>query len=168
MLKPAQLYGDEIKKKFIEIYYDEKFRFYNGSSYYNEYIPSDSTWAFHEFVSIENNNIIGYIKYRIARDTHNVLGLSIVNFSGKPNYIFSKDMHIALRDIFEKYRFNKISFSCVIGNPIEKSYDKICLKYGGRIVGIHLKDEKLLDGLYYDSKDYEILREDYLQRKVNK
>ena len=51
----------------------------------------------------------------------------------------------------------------IIGNPIEKSYDKMINKYGGRIVGIYKEDVKLIDGEYYDKKLYEILASEYFE-----
>lgn len=75
------------------------------------------------------------------------------------------DVGQVLRDIFEKFKFNKLTFSVVIGNPIEKSYDKMISKYDGRIVGIYEKETKLIDGEYYDVKLYEITRKSYLESK---
>jgi|WetSurMetagenome_2_1015567.scaffolds.fasta_scaffold124309_3 hypothetical protein len=56
----------------------------------------------------------------------------------------------------------------VIGNYIESTYDKICKKYGGRIVGIQSSEVKLIDGYHYDLKLYEILKEDYINAKLMK
>lgn len=78
---------------------------------------------------------------------------------------FGRDLGQALTDIFEKFRFNKLKFSVVIGNPIEKSYDRMIQRYGGRIVGIFRQDTRLIDGNLYDVKDYEILRSEYLASK---
>ena len=71
----------------------------------------------------------------------------------------------ALKDIFEKFHFRKLIFSVVIGNPIEKTYDRMIQKYGGRIVGIQRQQVKLIDGQFYDVKMYEILSDDYFGRK---
>lgn len=46
------------------------------------------------------------------------------------------DLGQALQDIFEKFKFRKLTFCVVVGNPIEKSYDKMINKYNGRIIGI--------------------------------
>lgn len=54
-----------------------------------------------------------------------------------------------------------MNFIVVVGNPIEKSYDKMIKKYGGRIVGTYKEDVKLIDGEYYDKKLYEILASEY-------
>lgn len=39
-------------------------------------------------------------------------------------------------------------------------------KYGGRVVGICRQEVRLMDGMLYDLKKYEIFRTDYL-RKFN-
>ena len=59
----------------------------------------------------------------------------------------------------------KLNFSVVVGNPIEKSYDKLIKRYGGRIVGTREKETTLVDGNLYDVKMYELFREDYLKSK---
>ena len=70
-----------------------------------------------------------------------------------------------IKDIFEKFNFNKMNFGVVIGNPVEKSYDRLVERYGGRIVGIKERETKLFDNQYYDVKEYEILKENYLRSK---
>jgi hypothetical protein len=60
-----------------------------------------------------------------------------------------------------------LSFDAIIENPIEKTYDKLVLKYGGKIVGIREKEINLVDGKYYDIKEYEILAEKYFQMNKN-
>ena len=60
-----------------------------------------------------------------------------------------------------------MSFSVVIGNPIEKRYDKFIEEYGGRVIGVREQDVRLLDGKFYDVKLYEIFRHEYLNRKYH-
>ena len=59
----------------------------------------------------------------------------------------------------------RIEFNVVCGNPIEKSYDRMVKRFGGRIVGTRKRVAKLLDNQIYDDKIYEILREDYLESR---
>ncbi|MDE7445913.1 MAG: hypothetical protein K2N15_09485 [Lachnospiraceae bacterium] len=73
------------------------------------------------------------------------------------------DLEKALKDIFTKFNFNKLKFSVVIGNPIEKAYDKAIKRYGGKIIGIEKQETRLIDGKLYDVKRYEIMRSDYLE-----
>lgn len=161
MLDIAQKYENKLKILFANIVFDMQFKFFIGSSYRDEYKASDSTWNKHEFVSIYKDKIIGYLKYRIDRDSNVANGMQIINFTNKPNIIFAKDLKQFLIDIFEKYQFRKLRYACYVGNPIEESYDKMTLKHGGRIVGIQKENDKLLDGNYYDCKLYEILRKDF-------
>jgi hypothetical protein len=59
-------------------------------------------------------------------------------------------------------------FGVIVGNPIEKTYDKLIEKYGGKICGYAKEDIKLFDGKLYDLKNYEIMREDYIKAKEKK
>ena len=58
-----------------------------------------------------------------------------------------------------------LEFAVVRGNPIEKSYDRIATKYGGRIVGIRTARARDMAGNLCDDKLYEITREGYLAAK---
>lgn len=164
MIDVAQKYTDVLKLKFANIVYDEKYKFYS-SGWFDEYKPSDTTWNTHEFVSTYNGEVIGYITYYINRNEYDVSGLKAINFSDN-KIIFGKDLMKVLKDIFEKFNFRKLSFGVYVGNPIEKSYDKMINKYNGRIVGIKKEDSKLSDGKFYDFKIYEIFRKDYLSKVI--
>ena len=129
--------------------------------YYKILQIDTDTWNRHQFVSLDKEgNVIGYISYSISRADNSAHSLSIMNFSDN-KVVFGMDLGQALKDIFEKYKFRKLNFIVVVGNPIEKSYDKMIKKYGGRIVGTYKEDVKLIDGEYYDKKSYEILASEY-------
>lgn len=162
MLDIALNHTEQVKQKFRSTWLDDRYKYYNYSNYHDEWQPVESTWVDHQFVSLKDGEVIGYIGYRIDRAGGDlVYDLNIINFEKEPSMTFSSDLGKALRNIFEKYRFRKLCFSVVVGNPIEKSYDKICFKYGGRVVGIRKAQTRLVDNLYYDEKLYEILIEDY-------
>lgn len=165
MLDIAINHTEELKKKFRETWFDEKYKFYNYDTYYSDWSIDDNTWDNHQFVSInKGGHVIGYIGYAIKRQTHNCGALGIINFSDNQG-TFGVDVGHVLVDIFEKFNFGKLKFSVVIGNPIEKTYDRLVKKYGGRVVGIYKNEVRLIDGNYYDVKHYEILRENYLDNK---
>lgn len=166
MLDIASKYEEKLQKLFADITFDDKYKFLYGCSSRDKYKASESTWGIHEFVSIHNNEIIGYMKYSIDRDSGVAWGMMVVNFK-KPNIIFAKDLKKFLTDIFDKFKFRKLKFAVYVGNPIEKSYDKMCKKYGGRVVGVYKEEDRLIDGNYYDFKMYEIMRDDYLRSKNN-
>lgn len=166
MLKPAIEYKDELRKKRIDNWHKKKYKYvsYGPSSFLAVVSGSDiteNTWNRHQFASIHNNEVIGYISYKISQQDHRVYGLEVINFTDDV-MPFSLDLKRIFKNIFELYKFNKISFAVIIGNPIEKTYDRIVSKYNGRIVGTRLKHIKLSDKQYYDVKEYEVFREGYL------
>ena len=165
MLDFAIKYKDTLQSMFIDTWYTEKYKYFHYTVSCN--IPEfrDNTWDYHDFVSIDHaGHIIGNIYYHIDRITNNVSRFCAINFTDS-HIIFAKDLLQVIRDIFEKFHFNKLSFGVVIGNPAENSYDKLITKYGGRIVGIKKNETKLFDGQYYDVKEYEILKENYFSAK---
>ena len=165
MLDIALKYADELNKLYISTWHNEKYKYFNYNSYWSNLTLKEDTWNAHEFVSIDKSgNILGMVVYEINRTASAVYGLGIINFTNN-KLTFGKDVLSAIRDIFEKYNFNKLSFSVVIGNPIEKTYDKLISKFGGRIVGIERQHTVLCDNKFYDVKRYEILREDYMKAK---
>jgi hypothetical protein len=87
-----------------------------------------------------------------------------MSFEKKSN-IFALDLMRFFDLLFLERNFNKINFEVVIGNPIEKMYDKFIHEYEGKIVGVKEKDTVLRDGRYYDVKIYEIMRESYCKNR---
>jgi len=165
MLKPAQLYKNELDQLLTEIWYEEKYKFWNNGVWYETQLIEDTTWSRHQFVSVNRaGEVIGYISYNIDRACNKVDGLSIINFSDDI-VTFGHDLRTVIDDIFIKFNFRKICFSVVCGNPIEDTYDRLIHKYGGRIIGVSIDDVKLIDGKLYNTKTYEIFNDEYLVRK---
>lgn len=160
MLEPAIKYKEQLEKVQYEVWFNDKYKYWNYGVYYDTLQINTNSWNNHQFVSVVNGEVIGYIAYNVSRSDDSVDALSILNFSNN-KAVFGMDLGQALKDIFEKYRFRKLSFTVIVGNPIEKSYDKMIKKYGGRIVGTKKEDVKLIDGKYYDKKIYEILADEY-------
>ena len=166
MLEPALIYANALKEKFARIAYDPHYMFAEGG-YTDEYKPSDSNWSKHEFVSTNSSGVInGYIKYSVYQKDRTASGLYIVNFTN--DLSFGGDLLQAIDDIFCKYGLRKLNYSVYIGNPIEDTYNKLTLKYGGYIVGVQKKHTRLLDGEFYDFKIYELFKEDYITHRPNR
>lgn len=161
MLVPAIQYEEALMEMQKQLWFDDKYMYWNSDSYYELFQVEPSSWAVHQFVSVKDNKLIGYIGYRISRADNSVISLNIMNFDDNNKFAFGVDLSQALRDIFERYRFHKLVFHVIIGNPIESSYDKLVTKFGGRIVGTFKEDVKLTDGMYHDKKFYEVLASDY-------
>lgn len=162
MLKPAIMYKDQLESLQYQLYFEDKYKYWNCSVYYEPLNIDPSTWSIHQFVSVLDGEVLGFISYQISRSEDAIYNLNIVNFSDH-KATFGRDVVQALKDIFEKYGFRKINFEVVIGNPIERSYDKMIKKYGGRIIGIKKEDVRLVDGKYYDRKMYEVLASEYFE-----
>lgn len=163
MLDLAIKHQDVLRQLFLNTWHDEKYKYYNYRCYWELPNFKENTLDGHDFVSLnDKGEAIGAIGYCILRDTESVCGLGVLSFTAEPNVTFGQDVLQAIRDIFEKYNFRKLSFSVVVGNPVEKTYDRLCTRYGGRIVGIEKAETKLCDNKYYDVKRYEILKDDFL------
>lgn len=160
MLEPAIKYKEQLEKLQYNIWFDDKYKYWNCDVYYSTLQIDSDTWNKHQFVSVANGEVLGYIAYNISRADNSAHSLSIMNFSDN-KAAFGMDLGHALKDIFERYKFRKLNFTVVVGNPIEKSYDRMIKKYGGRIIGTYKADVKLIDGEYYDKKAYEILADEY-------
>lgn len=130
MLEPAIKYRDRLEIAQYDTWFNDKYKYWNADTYYNSLQIDTDTWNRHQFVSVKNDIIVGYIEYNISRSNNSVSSLSIMNFTDD-KITFGADLSRALKDIFEKYKFRKLNFSVIIGNPIEKSYDKMIEKYGG-------------------------------------
>lgn len=166
MLKLAYPYKDQLKVKFMETMFNEKYKYYHSSNFCDyELKLSDSSWTNLDFISVDkHDNILGFLGATIHRGDDMITSLQAINFYDL-NYAFSKDFHQFITDLFDKFKFRKMVFNVVIGNPAEKMYDKYIKKYNGRVVGIKIKEVKLYDGDFYDQKIYEIFRDDYLKAR---
>lgn len=167
LLEDAQSHKEELERKMRGTWGNKKYWYYNSYSYFSPISIDENTWDKMQFASVNSDGeVIGYLSYSIDRECRFVSGPSIINFTNNP--VFGIDVMQMVKDIFEKYNFQKIDFFVIIGNPIERQYDRLIRKYGGRIVGIHKRHVMLPDGKLYDEKMYEILREDYLNKRYGK
>lgn len=160
MLKPAQLYKEELKKAFTEIWYDEKYKYYSGwAGHALPEIP-DSNYNAHNFVSVNSrNDVIGYISYSVDWATMNADNFGIISFG---NHVeFAKDVYQAICDLFEKYNMNRVSWCAFIENPAVKGYRNFIKKHGGRECGYHRQIAKLQDGKLHDNVEFEILASEF-------
>lgn len=156
MLDVAYNHAEVLNAKFMQTKLDEKYKFYWSASWhgFDVFEPDKSNWTNIQMVSKNTEGeVLGYMSAAINRDARYVDTLVVINFSDD-KYTFGKDLREFLDRLLKQ--FYKINFSVVIGNPIEKSYDKLVKKYNGRVVGIFEKDKRLMDGKLYDYKVYEV------------
>ena len=65
MLEPAIKYKDQLQSLQYDIWFDDKYEYWNNSIYYSGINVDPDTWNRHQFVSVYNNEVIGYISYDI-------------------------------------------------------------------------------------------------------
>lgn len=166
MLDLAYKYEDKLRELMMNTWYDEKYMFYHYGEYRRPYeLDKEGDWNGREFVSLDRNGeVIGYIGYEINRSTACASGFGAINFSDN-KIIYGADLAQAIDDVFCKFNMNKMEWSVVVGNPIERSYDRWCKKLGGSIVGIKHQHVRCMDGNLYDHKDYELFRDEYLKHR---
>lgn len=142
----------------------------NSLSFYLSYPEKDfipiiynNDTEYLQFVSKNNEGeVIGFMSGWINRDYELLQNLEVINFTGKPNIIFSKDIEKYLDQVFLYKKLRKIEFTCIANNPALKCYRKLIKKLNGREVGKLIAARKLTDGNYYDNYIFEIFREEYL------
>ena len=165
MLDFAIKHQDALNLKSMKTLNDLHFKYvYGAYSDLNKKIETD-TWNKLQYVSIDpkTGEVIGYISASIDRICHYAHSLVAINYTKKPNIIFSKDFVTFIKQLFEVYKFNKVQWSVLINNPAEKMYDRFIEKHNGRIVGIYKEETYTFDHELCDKKLYEILRKDYIK-----
>lgn len=168
MLKNAYLYEEEIKRKSYEIWYDPKYQYYYSGPYHGEFSlnhDNDGDWSSRTFASVNSKGeVIGYMGYHINHEINGANSFGALNFSND-KITFGLDLAQCIDDIFCKFCMNRLEFNVIVGNPIERSYDRMVQKYGGRILCVRKQTAKDIAGNLLDDKVYEIVREDYLKVK---
>ena len=112
------------------------------------------------FVSVQNDQILGYLGYSIDWAVRSAYNLFCVRLSDNNGVVFFRDLKRLVDGIWDG-NIQKLNYQVIVGNPAERMWDKFCFAHGGRIVGTYKKDIRLADGFLYDRKVYEIMKEDY-------
>ena len=161
MLKPAQLYKDELQKKNCETWYDTKYMFWNGGTGDSQINIHDNNYECHQFVSVDkDDNVIGYITYAVDWAAMSADRFGIISFD-KGNVLFAKDVYQAICDLFEKYHMNRVQWFAFADNPAVKGYRNFIKKHGGVECAHYRQAAKLIDGKLHDSVCFEILAEEF-------
>jgi len=163
MLKPAGQYILNLNNHMSNIGMDLN-NLYYSDNYFN-FETDDSKKI--QFVSIDKyDNISMYCAVEIEKCCHFIHSLRVIRLNNDSKYdmMVAKDFMEFIRYMFFHYKFVKLKFSACTNSPYIKMYDKFCLKYGGRIVGIEKKDRRLINGFISDVKLYEVLQEDFIKK----
>ena len=157
MLVPAISRAEELTKKFAAEIYTKKYFFYCGYQHTHElpkFTAEDNhyRWA---IVRESDNEVVGYLAYFIDGVTDTVRNFGLYSF-GYGDITVGVDVLSHMKDLIGKH--HRVEWCVVCGNPVEKTYDKFCKRYGGNKVILH-KCTKAPDnsGGWYDSAIYEIV-----------
>jgi len=164
-LENAKLHEDEIKHKMWSIWYDEKYQYYFGGEWRRDFslADSDNSPCRHEFAVLnDNDELIGFIGYNIDLELRIAERFGAINFSDD-KLTFGRALAQVVRECFMKFGMEVVEWCVVCGNPIERSYDRMCEKFGGQIVGIKHHRAKDMSGEPHDFKIYEILKKDFMK-----
>jgi hypothetical protein len=166
MLEFAKKYEEQLKQIYYNTVFDDslKWEWLGEGREWGE--PKDNTYEYHNFVSTHKGKILGKMGYHKDTVVRKADGFYCCHFTDDNGFIFMKDLLTCLKEIFDKFGMNKLSYCVVIGNPIESKWDKLTKKFGGRVIGIKEQDVVLQDGKLYDIKEYEILARDYFNKTI--
>lgn len=161
MLKPAQLYADELQKKNTEAWYKPENMFWNGGPGDCSFDLPNNSNDFHCFVSVDKDDqVIGYIGYSVDWVAMSADNFAIISYD-KGNLGFVRDLCKVICNLFCVYHMNRISWRAYADNPAIRGYRNYIKKHGGRECGYHRQVVRLQDGRLHDSVEFEILAEEF-------
>ena len=164
MLRPAKLYVNELAKLVGETTTDPRYKWWHGSTPTSIIEVEDTFWTKIQLVKLNRENkIIGYYNAAYARPENYISNISCMNFNLKDKMAFSIGLKEFLNYLVNVVRVPKISWISYVGNPMEKAYDKLCEKHGGRIVGIE-DFTTLIENKMYGSKYYQWLNKEWREK----
>lgn len=161
MLKPAQLYKEQLQKENIKAWYKPENIFWNGCYGDSQINILDNNYDCHQFVSVDkDDNVIGYISYNVDWAAMSADRFGIISYK-KGSIEFAKDVYKAICDLFKVYHMNRIQWCAYTDNPAIRGYRNFIKKYGGRECGYFRQVARLQDGKLHDCVDFEILAEEF-------
>lgn len=163
MLKPAQIYSEELKEKMTQCWYDPRYMYYSGWTGDETLNLPENNYDRHDFVSVDaDGNVIGYISYCVNWITMSAYRFGALNFD-IGNLTFGKDLYTAICNLFEIYHMNRVEWCVIEDNPIIKTYRRFAEKHGGVQCSRHRQVAKLMDGKLHNSIEFEIMAEDFIK-----
>ena len=157
MLIPAILKKDEIIHNFQERYYSEDMLYETGCL--DNWLPNIvdcPDGCTYQYAIVNNNDerkLLGYLAYKVNMNALCAYNFGLISFD-KGNVIVGKDLYEKMQELLKT--MHRIEWRMIGGNPVERSYDKFCAKYGGEkfVFKDVLKDRY---GNYRDNIVYEII-----------
>ena len=158
MLAFAMDYEDALRRTDRANWMNPNTKWYYVDGREKEIVIDKDTWNNIQMVSVDSEgNIHGYFAVAVDEMLNRLHSMGVINYSHKCDIAFSKDFYQLLKYLFVDRGFYKLEWTVVIGNPIEKMYDRFCRKAGGNIIGISHDSIMLRDRKPYNEQHYEVL-----------
>lgn len=158
MLHPAQLYEDNLREKFISVWYNPKYQWYFDEERYILNLPKDTQYR-RDFVHLDKNGEVdGYFAYAYTELSKSMHNFGLVSFTDKYNHAFIKDILNHIFDMIKKGLVQRIELWAYADNPACKGYEKFCSRYGGQKL-CTLHRSAFFNGRYHNTNIYEFLFE---------
>ena len=157
MLKPAILYKEEIIRGFQEYFYTDDMMYETGSlsNWCPEISDCPDEGRFQYAVVDNDNKVIGFISFYINWYVSSAYNFGIFSFD-RGNVLMGIGLKEVMDKLFNDFKLHRIEWRMIGGNPVERSYDNFCKKYGGtkHILRDAVKDSR---GEYHNDVIYEII-----------
>lgn len=155
MLKPAIIYKEEIMQRFRERAYTDDMLYYSGGLGFSPpEIDDDPDGSTFRYAIVDGGKAVGYLTYAVDWYASCAHCFGLISFGR--NATVGIDVLRELRKIINEYHIHRLEWRMVGGNPVEKHYDRFCLRNGGR--KLVLKDAiRDRHGRYHDDVIYEII-----------
>lgn len=162
MLKPAQLYKEEIKTKLIEHWYDPRCQHYFAGNYREWQIPDNCDWR-REFACVSSSGeVIGYFSYSYDEISRSMANFGLISFVESPIVLLDAVRHTKL--MLESGMAQRVEIWAFADNPANEIYEHFMQKFGGWCCG-KLDRTCFYNGKFHDSKVYQLLVENYVKSK---
>ena len=157
MLKPAIIYKDEIIKCMQEYFYTDDMMYETGGL--GNWLPDiqeEPEYGKFQYAIVDSNEkLLGYLDYFIDWYSSCAHRFGLISFD-RGNPIVGRDLFNEMKKLLDDYKLHRIEWRMIGGNPVERSYDKFCNKFGGtkHVLRDAIKDKY---GKYHDDIIYEIV-----------
>ena len=160
MLKPAQLYREELNRKLTECWYKPEYQYYFLDCPREFQVPDTTEWR-RDFVCVNSKGeVVGYFAYHHDDAARSLSQFGLISFTEKANPLLLRDCDRHIQRLVDK-GLHRIEWWAVADNPANEMYEKIimsCIDAGhwAHIAG-RMHDCHFFDGGYHDSILYEII-----------
>lgn len=157
MLIPAIIKKNEILEGYKRYFYTEDMMYESGGL--GNWLPDikeEPDEGRYQYAIVDSNKkLIGYLDYCIDWYRSCAYNFGLFSFD-RGNPLVGKALFVEMNKLIHEYKLHRIEWRMVSGNPVERSYDKFCERYGGtkHIFRDAMKDKY---GNYHDDVIYEII-----------